>query len=364
MLRRWPIMALIIEMASASLLLSSSSPITVSGGWRSRGWHALRFAVDLLSIATQAKSFRDNHVLGNRTLNRLGLHAARVIFAHGVMALRRALLGWRLSAAQREEFRRNGFLVVEDFLPPEQFAALREQLGTLPQKLGTSMVQGDTMTQQILIDDAITERWPALRQAVLENDDHQRLLGYVAGRTRVPYHWLQRITSQARKGPPDPQRQLHVDTFQPTMKAWLFLTDADEHNGPFTYVPGSHRLSLARLRWEYHQSVIGRDLPVLYAARGSLRINEDELASLGLPAPRPLHCRANTLVVADTTGFHRRGEAQGRAERIEIWSLCRTNPFNPWVGWPFRVLNRLDISLYVSFARVRNRWRKSVRADA
>ena len=44
-------------------------------------------------------------------------------------------------------------------------------------------------------------------------------------------------------GPPDPQTALHADTFHPTVKAWLFLTDVAADAGPFTYVPGSHRLT-------------------------------------------------------------------------------------------------------------------------
>ncbi len=41
---------------------------------------------------------------------------------------------------------------------------------------------------------------------------------------------------------------------------------------------------------------------------------------------------ANTLVVADTCGFHARGPSAGPTCRVEIWAYSRTNPFIPWVA--------------------------------
>lgn len=40
----------------------------------------------------------------------------------------------------------------------------------------------------------------------------------------------------------------------------------------------------------------------------------------------------NTLVVADTVGFHARGPSSRSGERVEIWSYARRNPFLPWLG--------------------------------
>ena len=40
----------------------------------------------------------------------------------------------------------------------------------------------------------------------------------------------------------------------------------------------------------------------------------------------------NTLVVADTLGFHARGLSVRPGERVEIWSYARRNPYLPWLG--------------------------------
>ena len=54
---------------------------------------------------------------------------------------------------------------------------------------------------------------------------------------------------------PDPQLELHSDTFHPSLKAWLFLTDVPEDGRPLTYVAGSHRLTPDRLAWEKRRTV-------------------------------------------------------------------------------------------------------------
>lgn len=42
---------------------------------------------------------------------------------------------------------------------------------------------------------------------------------------------------------------LHVDTYQPSWKLWLYAEDIDESQGPTSYVIGSHRNNENKLRW-------------------------------------------------------------------------------------------------------------------
>ncbi|NND91978.1 MAG: hypothetical protein HKN42_14050 [Granulosicoccus sp.] len=45
------------------------------------------------------------------------------------------------------------------------------------------------------------------------------------------------------QGNPDPQSDLHSDTFPATAKAWLFLADVGKEDGPFCHVAGSHKFT-------------------------------------------------------------------------------------------------------------------------
>ena len=93
--------------------------------------------------------------------------------------------------------------------------------------------------------------------------------------------------------------------------------------------------------WEYRQSLGVKEEGATYARRGSLRVDESELEALGYGPIRSLKVKANTLVVADTFGFHRRGEASVNSTRLSMAFSNRINPFLllPIPGW--RWLDRL-----------------------
>jgi hypothetical protein len=129
------------------------------------------------------------------------------------------------------------------------------------------------------------------------------------------------------------------------MKAWFFIDDVDASRGPFTYVAGSHRLTWKRLKWEYRRSVCGKHLSDGYSEKGSMRALPEDLVEMGLDEPKALEVPRNTLVVADTHGFHCRGQAAPGASRMEIWAYSRTNPFNPLPGLGFKVFSRIEHKL-------------------
>lgn len=281
-----------------------------------------------VQLATAAKSFERNGVIGNRRLNERGLHAARVALAHRVAESRRRRLAGLVSAADRDAFARDGFVVRHDFLPRPAFAELVAQLEAYRGPL-REIAEGDTIMRKIALDPHALAAMPGL-QAVLRSPVWRGLIRYVGSRDAEPVVWIQSILRHAADGPPDPQTAFHADTFHPTVKAWLFLTDVAADAGPFTYVPGSHRLTPARLAWEREMSLGARGSANAEIRQGSFRIDRGGLAALGLAEPLAFAVPANTLVVADTFGFHARGPSAGRSLRVEVWAYGRRSPFVPW----------------------------------
>ena len=79
-------------------------------------------------LLTGTKSFERNRVIGSRWLNERGLHALRVRLAHRVAAMRRRRLAGLVAAADRDAFKRDGFVVRPNFLPAGEFAELLRQV--------------------------------------------------------------------------------------------------------------------------------------------------------------------------------------------------------------------------------------------
>ncbi len=305
--------------------------------------------VHLMALASGAKSFRDNPVIGSPTLNRAGLHVARMRVACGMAEWRRARLAALISGADRAAFCRDGFVVKRDFLPEAVFAAVKRQALAFAAP-ARQQRQGDAITRRIALDRRALACLPAVR-AMVESPEWLGLVRYIGSSRLEPLVYIQTIFAQACEAAPDPQTRLHADTFHPTVKAWFFLTDTGEEEGPFIYVPGSHRPTRRRLAWERRMSLSARGSGDLQASRGSPRIAAADLRRLGLGEPKVFAVPENTLIVADTMGFHARGVAARRAARVEIWAYGRRNPFLPWLGFDpaaFPVIKGRAVPLYWS----------------
>ena len=242
---------------------------------------------------------------------------------------RRRKLAAAVSTDWRSKFDGDGYVAVPNFLAAEDFDHLRDFI--LNSDFDTrEQQQGDTVTRRVAIGPSIVARSRELRN-LLGSSRWRSLLAYVASTRSQPIYYIQTIAVGVTEGPPDPQLALHSDTFHPSMKAWLFLTDVEADKAPLTYVAGSHRLTPERLAWEQARSENIKDADRL-SQRGSFRITPEELPALRLPQPTAFAVSANTLVAIDTSGFHARGTSEGPTTRVEIWAYSRRSPFLPWTG--------------------------------
>jgi hypothetical protein len=320
----------------------------------------------LAQVFSQEKFFARNPVIGSRWLNERGLHAMRVRAAWRLSEARRRRLARLIPDGDRRRFDRDGFLVKRDFLPPDVFDALVAQVRAL-RTPAREMVEGDTVTRHIALDPAALARAPAARR-LLEAPEYRNLIAYAGASAAMPMVYIQTILSGAHAGPPDPQTDLHTDTFHPTAKAWLYLTDVAADAMPFVYVPGSHRLTPQRLDWERRMALAASSGPPDNPHRLVRALAPEALAALGLPPPCTIAAPANTLIVADTFGFHARGRSARPTTRVEIWAMGRRNPFLPWTGldpWSIAALglrkpllywNSVDLLARAGIAR--QRWQR------
>lgn len=300
----------------------------------------LLLPVWLVQLFTQAKSFKNNPIIGSTLLNRCGLHVLRIIIAQSIMRLRFELLGLTIDKPLKHAFYKDGFMVIVNAIPAEQFERIKSEVANVHAEV-RECKQGDTLTHRILLNETNTTAMPDT-VAMLSSERYLSLHKFASGKNNRPVSYIQTIKNHFIDGPVDPQKNLHSDTFHPTMKSWYFLDDCNADNGPFTYLPGSQRLSMSRLKWEYRKSITISENGDKYSSNGSFRATPEDLVSMGMGKPVGLCVPANTLVIANTHGFHRRGDAAKRSMRTEIWSISRSNPFNPLPGIDLPVLAKLQ----------------------
>ena len=291
----------------------------------------LRSPLWAAQLGTGTKSFAANPIIGSRTLNKWGLHSARLKLAAHMAQFRRHGLSSSVSEEDRLAFERDGFVIKENFLPSAEFEQLHHAVFETDWEV-RQMRQGSAVTRRVPIDIArLSHHQPNLAQFV-RDPITTGLIRYIAATGGMPIFWLQAVLAGEDKNGHDPQTDFHSDTFHSTAKAWFFMQDVGPEDGPFAYVPGSHLLTEARLAWEYEQSLTAATHHVVHHANGSFRASADDRRRMGLPEPRKVTVKANTLVVADTLGFHARTPSSRSTCRVEIYASLRRNPFRPWNG--------------------------------
>jgi len=294
----------------------------------------LMLPVYALQIVTGEKRFIENPILGSVRLNRKGLHVWRVKAAAKIAAARRKRLSDLIPKAEQVFFAENGYIERRNFLPPEMFARPRAEVEAL-RAPAREMTQGKAVTRRLSLTPEVLRDYPAIR-ALVDSNAWSNPLRYIGGFKAEPVISIQTIFgSETDEGKgKDPQTDLHMDTFHSTVKAWFFLYDVPEDEGPFTYVAGSHKLTKRRLAWHKRRSILASER----GDNGSFRIPAEDLHLLRLPQPTKFAVPANTLVVGDTFGFHARGKSARPSVRVEIYASQRPNPFLPVVSLDTSIL--------------------------
>ncbi len=289
----------------------------------------MSFAIELARVFSASKTIE------SPILNSLGVQPLRAIFARGIYRARRDHCSGPADEFWVRALRADGIVAIHPFLPEEQFARLRAEAEIVLSHPGGFKLhqRGPTEVWHHHLRDLNEQEFPELNRW----RHHNRALNLVAAAAKRSIEpedglrVLERI-SYTDNEDVDPEINLHVDTFFHTHKLWLYLDDVRMENGPFTYVPRSHRLSATRLRRDYREARTTN--------AGSRRIGEEEIEQRGLQREL-LMCPANTLLIADTCGYHCRTLGVPGHSRRALHMSFRFNPFMPvWLKADTRLTRR------------------------
>ena len=269
-------------------------------------------------------------VRGTPLMNRLGLQAARAL---------KEQVSWRLRPNEvpahlrdhHEALDRDGFAVIEDFLPAAAFAELEAELSTAeaaPDR-HQRLYFGENYESRLFMISKHAEEFPAFARHLRDNATIYDLARCVARRRatyrpRVMVQWVYKPKPNEPCVDHEYNSYLHVDRHYPFLKAFFYLRDVPVGCAPYSFVRGSHAFNWARLRFEYQLGVAQS------AARGDRRDTNPEQKErdramerlarelcdkLGLEE-MPIAAKKNTLIVSNNQGLHRRGEMTIAGERV------------------------------------------------
>ncbi len=261
------------------------------------------------------------------TLNRLGAQVVRTVAARALYNIRR-VAGADMVARELAELQRDGIIVIQDFLRPEHFDLVRRESAWLETQRAhaTRTMSGSTCVETT----AVGTYSQTDLAATCRFFDDPRMRALVSAAERRPFGPLalsgehERVVQGPAGGEPDPETELHSDIFFSTHKAWLYLDDVQPADGPLVYVKGSHRVTPARLGFIYRDSWM-RDP----SSNPSRRIAAEEQAAFRVQETI-VTCAANTLVLINACGYHRRLSGEPGRTRRALHLSVRANPFMPY----------------------------------
>jgi hypothetical protein len=262
----------------------------------------------------------------SKLLNRMGIQVARTIGARCIYKMRPVPVSDSVRGYV-DEIKREGMVLLPNFLPPAQFEALKQEslrlLNENPDKV-VGKFQGPTRHEAAMVtDDFPKSSFPNIYKFY----DDPRLRGIMSAAEKRSiseansYYAIERLTQGPMDEQVDPETILHSDIFFNTHKAWLYLDDITLEQGPLVYVKGSNRLRALQLSGVYKESC---DINT-----GSRRVEKEELDKLGLEETVVL-CPKNTLVIANTFGYHRRLRGAPGVQRHSVHMMLRSHPFVFW----------------------------------
>jgi hypothetical protein len=267
--------------------------------------------------------FSADKVINSRLLNAMGAQVFRTVMAHWLYNLRPVAVVAELRA-KLAPLHRDGLLVWPNFLPPDQFELVQQEC--------MQLLNDDAVPRQVRAFGPNRREVISLCSCVLESISHtatfladptlKAILMAAEKRLVTPYAILERLLQGPADEQKDGETDLHSDIFFNTHKFWFYLHDVSMAEGPLAYVKGSHRLSLTQLSYTYQHSQRQDQSP-------SRRITPEEIGRLGLQET-VVTCPQNTLVLANTHGYHRRLRGQPGRVRCAIYAQLRTNPFLLW----------------------------------
>jgi hypothetical protein len=238
-----------------------------------------RYPVDQLCEEVSDVVLSTERLIFNKDWNKKGLQLVRCVLSFNMNRARQDTRAAKYDASLLATFRRDGCLVLNDvFSEADMF--------------------GETLKP---------------------NDRYRNILQMTLGDDSVPDYKIMQIQNMPATRPYyDVQTESHFDTFHPTCKSWVYLTDIAMDNAPLHFAKGTHIHDENRLRFMYELS----------CRLDKIEAGDFRDLNHQFDEPTPILGPRFTTIFADVACFHKRGIGKdGFFRKSARGDVARKNPF-------------------------------------
>ena len=271
-----------------------------------------------------------NHIVPSPLANKIGVPVLRTLLADILIKLRR-LKNCRPKDDYEKKLIGDGIVVIPNFLPDEDFKELKSEFdNNISISENVKIVKKGSMQVNIRkVEQNEYEKFPAMKKFA-RNKQLIRLISVGEG-IKVVDELKKFDLEKTIFGDPDKDTDgnvpFHADIHFHSHKVLYYMSDVTEEGGPFVYCKNSHLNNLDRLLFEFKRGQLKDahiegwriqehlDKKFFNNYFNKLKNQEYKVA-----------CPANTLVIANVHGFHKRGESISGVERSLIRIPYRYNP--------------------------------------
>ncbi len=279
-----------------------------------------------------------NHILPSPLANKLGVPVLRTLLADILIKLRR-LKNCRPKDDYEKKLIEDGIVVIPNFLPDQDFKELKSEFdNNISISENVKIVKKGSMQVNIRkVEKNEYEKFPAMKKFA-RNKQLIRLISVGEG-IKVVDELKKFDLEKTIFGDPDKDTDgnvpFHADIHFHSHKVLYYMSDVTEEGGPFIYCKNSHLNNLDRLWFEFKRGQlkdahiegwrIQQHLDKKFFNNYFSKLKNQEYK---------VACPANTLVIANVHGFHKRGESISGVERSLIRIPHRYNPLGPMGSIP------------------------------
>ena len=276
------------------------------------------------------KFFSQEKCLDTILLNLIGFQAARYLTGKIFFSIKLFLFPIKKGNVNKfNNVLNRGYDEIKNFLPQQDFSEIKKEFFQAVKDNSKDEEQVEIKSKKdgieyktLYVDDNLKNKYPKIY-----NFKYHPLINeyFSTCEQKKNFHLFCRLEKikVIDEKIDDPNKDYHYDTFHNTFKCWLFIDKVETHEGPFRYLPYSNRFSIKRFFFEWKLSLL---FSFKKDVNASFRVDKKFKKKLDKESIS-MDVEENTLVMANTHGLHRRGDARIGSTRYAIQFWTRENPF-------------------------------------